>query len=325
MLSEPEGGSIVRPSSMQELPSTMPNLVPLGYSSGKTIPADDYEATGSLMPWEGRHGATDVTEQLTEPLSYITTSDGDVLNNGAYKTWMSETLFPSAGYIVGLTEDSSKSSEIHQLQVPMTELKEYLPDSSLKEPSDGSYHGQTIAKITAPISAKVTKAETRSHGISAIPSRGSLSLSRTFQASTNSQYVLESLGWYVAVQTSSSSDQRVTQGPSAIQYSTTNHSIISSLPVTSTTLAENDVDLDGSKASRNLSKQSLQYILGTVFGAGVVIICIVYLHRPCYRYMRQARRGTILIAHVPEGEDANRLVDCQGLDRLEVSRFSLDS
>jgi hypothetical protein len=268
------------------------------------------------MHWEGRHGATDVTEQFTDPPSYITTSDDDVLNDGAYMTWMSETESPSAGYIMGLTEDTSGSSELPQLQLPATELKPYSPNRFLDEvgePSDGYYHGQTVAKITAPISAKVTEAETTSRGHSVTPSGGSLrqalSLSRTFQASTESEYVLESLGWYVAVQTSS----------------TTDHSTSSSLPVTSTTLAENDVGLVGSKASRNLSKQSLEYILGTVSGAGVVIICIVYLHRPCYRWMRQTRRGTILIAHVPERNDANRVIDCQGSDQLEVSRFSLDS
>jgi hypothetical protein len=65
--------------------------------------------------------------------------------------------------------------------------------------------------------------------------------------------------------------------------------------------------------------------LGTVSGAGVVIICIVYLHRPCYRWLHHTRRGTILIAHVLEGNDADRPIDCQGLDQLEVSRFSLDS
>jgi hypothetical protein len=247
-----------------------------------------------------------VAEQFIVPSSFITTSDDDVLNDGAY---ISETEVPSAGYIVGLTEDS------------------FL--NGVGEPSDGYYHGQTVAKITAPISAKVTNAETTSRGHSATSSEGSLrqelGISRPFQISTESEYVLESLGGYVTVQMSSPSGQIVTPGRSAIQSSTTDRFTSSLSPVTSTTLATNDVGLDGSKASRSLSKQSLEYILGTVSGAGVVIICIVYLHRPCYRWLRQTRRGTILIAHVLEGNDANRPIDCQGSDQLEVSRFSLDS
>ncbi|OQD73773.1 hypothetical protein PENANT_c195G01403 [Penicillium antarcticum] len=202
-----KGGSPVRTSSIQELLQTMPNqeVAPLSKSSGKTISADAYEATRSSMHWEGRHGATDVTEQFTDPSSYITTSDDDVLNDGAYMTWMSETESPSARYIMGLTEDSSRASKLPQLQLPAAELKPYSPDSFLNEvgePSDGYYHGQTVAKITAPISAKVTEAETTSRGHSATPSGGSLrqalSLSRTFQAFTESEYVLESLEWSVS-------------------------------------------------------------------------------------------------------------------------------
>jgi hypothetical protein len=146
MLSEPEGDSTVRTSSMQELLSTMSNqaIAPLSKSSGRAIPADAYEATGSSMDWEGRHGPTDVAEHFIDLSSFITTSDDDVLNNGAYMTWMSETEAPLAGYIMGLTEDSSRPSELPQLQLPVTELVTYLTDSFLNgvgEPSDGYYHG----------------------------------------------------------------------------------------------------------------------------------------------------------------------------------------
>ncbi|KAJ6019405.1 hypothetical protein N7522_001472 [Penicillium canescens] len=124
MLSEPEGDSPVRTSSMQELLSTMSNqaVAPLSKSSGKAIPADAYEGTGSLMDWEGTHGPTDVAEHFIDPSSFITTSDDDILNNDAYMTWMSEIGAPTAGYIMGLTEDSSRPSELPQLQLPVTEL-----------------------------------------------------------------------------------------------------------------------------------------------------------------------------------------------------------
>ncbi|KAJ6042406.1 hypothetical protein N7499_008440 [Penicillium canescens] len=87
-------------------------VTPLNKSSGKAIPADAYEATGLSIDWEGRHGPTDVAEHFIDPSSFINTSDDDVLNNGVYITWMSETEALSACYIMGLIEDSSRSSEL---------------------------------------------------------------------------------------------------------------------------------------------------------------------------------------------------------------------
>ncbi|OQD78099.1 hypothetical protein PENANT_c089G11627 [Penicillium antarcticum] len=93
-------------------------VVPLSKYSGKAIPADAYEPTGSSMDWEGRHGPTDVAEHFIDLSPFITASDDDVLNNGAYITRTSETEAPSAGYIMGLTQDSSRPSELPQLQLP---------------------------------------------------------------------------------------------------------------------------------------------------------------------------------------------------------------
>jgi hypothetical protein len=67
------------------------------------------------MDWEGRYGPTNMAEQFIDPSSFITISEDDILNNSAYITWISETEALSAGYIIGLIEDSSRSSELPQL------------------------------------------------------------------------------------------------------------------------------------------------------------------------------------------------------------------
>lgn len=152
-----------------------------------------------------------------------------------------------------------------------------------------------------------------------------LASAKPFQTYIKTNAIHTSLSEYEILQTTSSSHQIVISVVSSTYPFRAIPFTSSSLPATPTLLAAKDVEMNGSKASQVLPKQSLKFILGVVSGACVVIACIFYLHKHCYRWVRQSRRGTILIAHIPEEYDANTQLHFQNYDQLEVSRFSLDS
>lgn len=202
-------------------------------------------------------------------------------------------------------------------------MKQVLsPDSFLdkvgESSSHGCYHAQTVAKKAPPISAKVTHAETTSRYHSATSSEGGIRLAlasvKPFQTYIQTNTVLASLSGYGTLPTASPTHQ-IDMSVLSSTYSFRSISFTSSsLPATPTLLAANNVEMDTSKASQILPRQSLKYILGVVSGACVVIACIAYLHKPCYRWVRQSRRGTILIAHILEGYDTDKQLHFQGSD-----------
>jgi hypothetical protein len=361
-----ESESSKRTFSFLELLSTKRNKAPAvtlfndSYAE-QTITTDVHKGSGSSMNWEGSHDVTEEAEPSVPSSSFITSTKdassildaADVVTDNTIILGMSKTVAPSAGYIMSLTEDSSRPSYFPHLQMPLSELESFKfseAPHSVEEmvsmtkhvpsldsffdkigelSSHGLKHGQTVAKNPPPISVNVTHAETNPGCQSTTSSEGGIRLAlasaKPFQTYIETNYVLASLAGHETLETASPSNQIVISGLSstypskAIQYTS------SSLPVTPTTPAANDVEMDGSKASRSLPRQSLKYILGTLSGACVVVVCIAYLYKPCYRWARQSRRGTIKIAYIPEEYDANTERHLQGFDQVEISRFSLDS
>lgn len=328
----------------------------------QTIATDAHKACGLSMKWEGSHDVNEEAEPFIPSLSFVTATKDvssvynvvDVVNDTTIIFWTSKTVAPSAGYIMSLTEDSSTPSYFPYLHMSAPKIESFnlfhtpphsmeelirpmkqvpSPDSFLdkvgESSSDGCYHAQTVAKNPPPVSAKVTHAETTSGYHPATSSERGIRLAfasaKPFQTYIETNSVLASLSGYGTLQTASPSHQIVISVLSSTYSSRAIPFTSSSLPATPTLLAAKDVEMDGSKASQILPKQSLKYILGVVSGACVVIACIAYLHKPCYRWARQRRRGTILIAHIPEEYDANTQLHFQGSDQLEISRFSLDS
>jgi hypothetical protein len=328
----------------------------------QTIATDAHKSSGLSVKWEGSHDVNEEAEPFIPSSSFVTaTKDissvynaADAVNDTTIILWTSKTVAPPASYIMSLTEDSSTPYYFPRLHMSVSKIEPFnlfhtpphsmeelirpmkqvpSPDSFLdkvgESSSHGYYHAQTVAKKPPPISEKVTHAGTTSGYHSATSSEGSIRLAlasaKPFPTYIETNSVLTSLSGYGTLQTASPSHQIVISVLSSTYSSRAIPFTSSSLPATPTLLAANDVEMDGSKASQILPKQSLKYILGVVSGACVVAACIAFLHKPCYRWARQSRRGTILIAHVPEKYDAKTQLPFQGSDQLEVSRFSLDS
>lgn len=332
------------------------------HSAKQTVATDARKASELSLKWEGSHDVNEEAEPFILSLSFVTaTKDvsfvynaADVVNDTTAVLWTSKTVAPSAGHITSLTEDSSTPSYFPRLHMSVSKIESFnlfhTPPHSMEESirpmkqvsspdivldkvgelsSHGCYHAQTVAKDPPPISAKVTHAETTSLYHSAATSEGGIRLAlasaKPFETYIETNPVPASLSGYGTLQTASPSHQIAISVLSSTYSSRAIPFTSSSLPATPILLAANDVEMDTSKASQILPNQSLKYILGVVSGACVVIACIAYLHKPCYRWVRRSRRGTILIAHVPEEYDANKQLHFEGSDQLEISRFSLDS
>ena len=87
-----------------------------------------------------------------------------------------------------------------------------------------------------------------------------------------------------------------------------------------------DITMEQIKSSPALPRQSIGLIVGSVSGAGVIFVCILYLHQPCYRWVCRIRRDRTFITHVPQGDDdRNKSLLFQRPENLEISRFSADT
>lgn len=332
------------------------------YYAKPTIAADAHKGSGLSMKWEGSHDVNEAAEPFIPSSSFVfATKDISPVQNAAnfvYDStilpWTSKAVAPSAENIMSLTEVSSMSSYFPHLHIPVSEIESFnlshtsphsmeklvkpmkqvpLPESFSdrvgEASSHGYYRGQTMAKEPPPTSVKATFPKTTSSYQSTSSSEAGIRLAsasaKPFQTSIETNTVHTSLSEYGTLQTASSSHQIVISVVSSAYSSRMIPFTSSPLPATSTLLAANDVETNGSKASQVLPKQSLKVILGVVSGACVVILCIFWLHKSCYRWARQSRRGTILIAHIPEEYDANSQLHFRDYDQLEISRFSLDS
>lgn len=278
------------------------------YSAKQTIAADAHKGSGLSIKCEGSHDVNKEAEPFIPSLSFVTaTKDVSSVHNAAdfvtdstiiLRT--SKTVAPSAGYIMSLTEDSSTPSYFPHLHMPVSEIGSFnlfhtsphsmeelirpmkqvpSPDGFLdkvgESSSHGYYHGQMMAKKPPPISAKVTHSEITSGYHSATSSEGGIRLAlasaKPFQTYIETNSIFASLSGYGTLQTASSSHQIVISVVSSTYSSRAIPFTSSSLPATPTLLAANDVEMNGSKTSQILPKQSLKYILGAVSGACVVI------------------------------------------------------
>lgn len=87
----------------------------------------------------------------------------------------------------------------------------------------------------------------------------------------------------------------------------------------------NDLTMAGSKASHYIQKQSLGIILGSISGAGVMLCGIIFLYRPCYQRLKEARKDTSWIANDSENRNHGNTSFARHSEYREISRFSVDS
>lgn len=80
------------------------------------------------------------------------------------------------------------------------------------------------------------------------------------------------------------------------------------------------------RLSRSIPKRSLGISLGTASSAFVIVICIFLFHRPCYLWVRERRKGHIVIGHQLEStEDIHIDLLPYRTHNPEISHFSVDS
>ena len=87
-------------------------------------------------------------------------------------------------------------------------------------------------------------------------------------------------------------------------------------------LTGRDIIMEDIKSSLALPRQSIGLIVGSVSGAGMIFVCILYLYKPCYRWVYRIRRDRTFIAYVRQGDDdRNKPLLFQRLENQEISRF----
>lgn len=91
-------------------------------------------------------------------------------------------------------------------------------------------------------------------------------------------------------------------------------------------LINNEPTMAQSRSSQRLPRQSWISIMGAISGAAVVFACIIFLHRPCHRWIRKLGKSKIANVQVSQRQ-GDRYVQrmSPSLGNPEISRFSADS
>lgn len=91
-------------------------------------------------------------------------------------------------------------------------------------------------------------------------------------------------------------------------------------------LNNNEPTMAQSRSWQRLPRQSWISIMGAISGAAVVFACIIFLHRPCHRWIRKLGKSKIADVQVSQGQ-GDRVIQRMPpyLENPEISRFSADS
>lgn len=276
---------------------------------------------------------TDMSALSNDPISISAKSSilrppaMEQVKDSTHTTLAAPTVYGALNTTQAYLQENSPTRDLSEgiwspYKIPETSSFQTNP----KVPSniDGNYYYKSLSPSSEPLgSTRQTIASLTSHGssnmITAIisPSMDAEENSSPLSTQTSQTLIFTSS---IPVTTSSMPviTSPITVTASSIPVAT------SSVPAEKTSNG-NDLTMSGSKASHYIQKQSLGIVLGSISGAGVVLCCIVFLHRSCYQRIREARKGTIWIMNDSENHNHGDTSFNRRSEYREISRFSVDS
>ena len=283
---------------------------------------------------------TDMSALSNDPISIsakssiLRTPAMEQVKDSTHTALAASTVYGALKTTQAYFQESSPTRDLSEEIWSTYKIQETSPfQTNLNVPSNinGNYYHKSLSPSSEPLgSTRQIQTSLTSHGSSNIitayisPSMDVEEDLSSLSTQTSQTLIITSS---IPVATSS-----VPVTTSSIPVTTSSIPVTtSSIPVTTSSIPDgnpsngNDLTMSTSKASHDIQKQSLGIVLGSISGAGVVLCCIVFLHRPCYQRIRKARKSTIWIMNDSENHNHGDTSFNRRSEYREISRFSVDS